>query len=208
MTTTGWPLVAHLAGATLLVMLTDTSGCSPPTPGLTAARLIDAVRHSDEVLDQVGAGGSGPLGSGGGDQGGGGAYRRLVGDPDCRGTGGRRRHHPSGAGGGAGGKYGGPPPPPPPHASSGSPSAAARKDRSASTPGRSGRWSSRGARSSRSALSRSPVISTGAAVDVLDPDGAVVAKGLARLAAADLSLLAGNRGTEAIHRDDLVILTG
>ena len=48
----------------------------------------------------------------------------------------------------------------------------------------------------------------GAAVDVLDPDGAVVAKGLARLAAADLSLLAGNRGTEAIHRDDLVILTG
>ncbi len=48
----------------------------------------------------------------------------------------------------------------------------------------------------------------GDAVDVLGPDGVVVAKGLARLAATDLSRLAGHRGTETIHRDDLVILAG
>ena len=59
-------LVAHLVGATMLVMLTDTSGLLSADPRFDReARLIDAVRHSDEVLDQVGAGGSGPLGSGG-----------------------------------------------------------------------------------------------------------------------------------------------
>jgi glutamate 5-kinase len=47
----------------------------------------------------------------------------------------------------------------------------------------------------------------GAAVDIVGPDGAVVAKGLVALDSVSLQGLIGQRGTrEAVHRDDLVVL--
>jgi glutamate 5-kinase len=58
-------LVSHLIGAGLLVLLTDTAGLFSAEPGAPGAELLDAVRHTDRVLDQIGAGRSGPLGSGG-----------------------------------------------------------------------------------------------------------------------------------------------
>ena len=133
----------------------------------------------------------------------------MVGDPDGGGTGGRRRHHPSRSGGGAVGTWVDPRPSPLP----------ARK-----------LWIAFGRRSEgwvridagavralveqgRSLLPVGVVevngdFEPGAAVDVVGPDGSLVAKGLARLAAVELGRVAGSRGAEAIHRDDLVILTG
>jgi glutamate 5-kinase len=58
-------LVSHLVGAGLLVLLTDTVGLFSADPGAPGSELLDAVRHTDRVLDQIGAGRSGPLGSGG-----------------------------------------------------------------------------------------------------------------------------------------------
>ncbi|MFO7548390.1 MAG: glutamate 5-kinase [Acidimicrobiia bacterium] len=58
-------LVSHLVGAGLLVLLTDTTGLFSAEPGAPGAELLDAVRHTDRVLDLIGAGRSGPLGSGG-----------------------------------------------------------------------------------------------------------------------------------------------
>lgn len=58
-------LVSHLVGAGLLVLLTDTAGLFSADPGREDARLLDAVRHTDEVLDEIARGRSGPLGSGG-----------------------------------------------------------------------------------------------------------------------------------------------
>jgi glutamate 5-kinase len=52
--------------SSLLVLLTDTSGLyssDPRTDG--GAELLKAVAHTDPILDQVAKGGSGPLGSGG-----------------------------------------------------------------------------------------------------------------------------------------------
>ncbi|MDH3498615.1 MAG: glutamate 5-kinase [Acidimicrobiia bacterium] len=59
-------LVSHLVGAELLVLLTDTNGIYRNDPRkVDDAELLDAVRHTDEVLDEVARGGKGPLGSGG-----------------------------------------------------------------------------------------------------------------------------------------------
>ncbi len=59
-------IVSHLAGAGLLILLTDTHGLYSSDPRLTDdAELLTAVRHTDEILDQLSAGGKGPLGSGG-----------------------------------------------------------------------------------------------------------------------------------------------
>ena len=59
-------VVAHLVGAAMLVILTDTPGLLSGDPRFDdSAALIDAVRHTDGVLDQVAVGGSGPMGSGG-----------------------------------------------------------------------------------------------------------------------------------------------
>ena len=59
-------LVSHLAGARLLVLLTDTHGIYRDDPRrVDDAELIDAVRHNDEVLDAVASTATGPLGSGG-----------------------------------------------------------------------------------------------------------------------------------------------
>jgi glutamate 5-kinase len=59
-------IVAHLVGAALLVILTDTGGLYSGDPRFDgSALLLDAVGHTDAVLDGIEAGRSGPLGSGG-----------------------------------------------------------------------------------------------------------------------------------------------
>ncbi|MGI9648071.1 MAG: glutamate 5-kinase [Acidimicrobiia bacterium] len=59
-------VVSHLAGAGMLVMLTDTPGLYSGDPRFDDdAELITAVRHTDEALDEVLKGAPGPLGSGG-----------------------------------------------------------------------------------------------------------------------------------------------
>lgn len=59
-------IVSHLVGAALLVLLTDTAGLYSEDPRLDAgAELLTAVKHTDEVLDHLAGGRSGPMGSGG-----------------------------------------------------------------------------------------------------------------------------------------------
>lgn len=60
-------IVSHLVGAGLLVILTDTPGLYAHDPRLVAEpELLSAVRHTDEVLDDLRSGGSvGTYGSGG-----------------------------------------------------------------------------------------------------------------------------------------------
>ncbi len=59
-------VVSHLVEAGLLVILTDTAGLYSGDPRFDDdAELLGAVRHTDEVLDEVQRGGAGPLGSGG-----------------------------------------------------------------------------------------------------------------------------------------------
>lgn len=60
-------IAAHLVSAGMLVMLTDTPGLYTNDPRLSEdAELLSAVRHSDEVLDRIRASdGKGALGSGG-----------------------------------------------------------------------------------------------------------------------------------------------
>lgn len=59
-------IVSHLAGARLLVLLTDTPGLYSGDPrGEPDAELLTAVQDTDAILDRLAKGGSGPLGSGG-----------------------------------------------------------------------------------------------------------------------------------------------
>jgi len=58
-------IVSHLVSADLLIMLTDTEGLYSADPNEGDAELLSAVRHTDEILDEVAGGRSGPLGSGG-----------------------------------------------------------------------------------------------------------------------------------------------
>jgi glutamate 5-kinase len=60
-------ITANLVGAGMLVILTDTEGLYTDDPRFTAdARLLSAVKHTDEVLDRIRrATGTGALGSGG-----------------------------------------------------------------------------------------------------------------------------------------------
>jgi glutamate 5-kinase len=59
-------IVSHLVSAQLMVLLTDTAGLYTDDPRRADdAELLSAVRHTDEILDEVSAGASGPLGSGG-----------------------------------------------------------------------------------------------------------------------------------------------
>jgi glutamate 5-kinase len=57
-------IVSHLIGAALLLILTDTPGLFSSDPRLGEAELLGAVRHTDQVLDRL-TGNIGPLGSGG-----------------------------------------------------------------------------------------------------------------------------------------------
>lgn len=59
-------VVSHLAGAGMLVLLTDTKGLFSGDPRLDdEVELIQAVQHTDAALDEVVRGAPGPLGSGG-----------------------------------------------------------------------------------------------------------------------------------------------
>ncbi len=60
-------ITAHLVGAGMLVILTDTDGLYSQDPGLgEGAELLAAVRHSDAILDRIReSGATGALGSGG-----------------------------------------------------------------------------------------------------------------------------------------------
>ena len=59
-------IVSHLAGAGMLVILTDTAGLFSGDPRFDdSAELLDAVRSTDAALEAITGGGSGPLGSGG-----------------------------------------------------------------------------------------------------------------------------------------------
>jgi glutamate 5-kinase len=59
-------IVSHLVGASLLVLLTDTPGLYSEDPRLEiGAELLSAVKHTDEILDKLAGGRSGPMGSGG-----------------------------------------------------------------------------------------------------------------------------------------------
>jgi glutamate 5-kinase len=60
-------MVSHLVGAGMLVILTDTEGLYSQDPGLGAvAELLSAVRHTDDILDELARGaGRGAFGSGG-----------------------------------------------------------------------------------------------------------------------------------------------
>ena len=59
-------VVSHLVGAAMLVILTDTAGLYSADPRFEdEAELLPAVRHTDQVLDDLVRGRSGPLGSGG-----------------------------------------------------------------------------------------------------------------------------------------------
>ena len=56
-------VVSHLVSADLLLIITDTDGLYTSDPRLAAGQLMDEVSHDDPQLDQLD--GSGPLGSGG-----------------------------------------------------------------------------------------------------------------------------------------------
>ena len=57
-------LVSHLVGAAVLVLLTDTAGLYSEDPRLEfEAELLTAVKHTDEILDRLAAGRSGPMAS-------------------------------------------------------------------------------------------------------------------------------------------------
>ena len=58
-------IVSHLVSADMLIMLTDTEGLYSTDPRLGEAELLTAVRHTDQILDEVASGSSGPMGSGG-----------------------------------------------------------------------------------------------------------------------------------------------
>jgi glutamate 5-kinase len=199
--------VSHLVGAGLLLILSDTEGLFSADPRLGEAELLGAVRHTDEILDTLT--GAGPLGSGGvatkvaaarmaawsgiptvvasavAD----GVVARVVAGEDI-------------------GTWVDP-----------------RPDR---LPARK-LWIAFGLPASGSltidegavvalverAKSLLPVgifevqgsFPEGAAVEVLDPGGQLVAKGLAQIGSSELTGLIGKRSeVEAIHRDDLVVL--
>lgn len=199
--------VSHLVGAGLLLILSDTEGLFSADPRLGEAELLGAVRNTDEILDTLT--GAGPLGSGGvatkvaaarmaawsgvptvvalaiADN----VVARVVAGEDI-------------------GTWVDP-----------------RPDR---LPARK-LWIAFGLPASGSltiddgavaalverAKSLLPVgvvevkgsFQEGAAVEVLDPAGQLVAKGLAQMGSEELAGLVGKRsGLEAIHRDDLVVL--
>ena len=59
-------IVSHLVGAGLLVLLTDTAGLYSDDPRREEdAELLTAVKDTDEILDRLVGGQSGPMGSGG-----------------------------------------------------------------------------------------------------------------------------------------------
>jgi glutamate 5-kinase len=207
-------LVAHLVGAELLVLLTDTAGLLSADPRVADdATLLSEISHQDRLLDELAGARSGPLGSGGvGSKIAAARMAAWSGVPTVIGP----SHLPDALGraidGGDVGTWVEP-----------------RQDR---IPARK-LWIAFGQPSegtvsiddgARAALldnGRSLLavgvrrvhgeFGAGSAVEIHGMDGSLVGKGIARLAAADLSRAIGGDGPEAglvvVHRDDLVVLS-
>ena len=58
-------IVSHLVGAGMLVILTDTDGLYSADPRSGAGEPISFIRHGDPLLDRLASGPAGPMGSGG-----------------------------------------------------------------------------------------------------------------------------------------------
>jgi len=207
-------LVSHLVSAGLLVLLTDTAGFHTADPRVDVdAELVSAVRHTDEILDRLAVGGGGPLGSGG-------VATKVAAARMAAWSGiptviapasDRQAVHKAVTGEDVGTwvdphdtrlparklwiAFGQP--------SEGTIEVDAGAVRALVDHGRS-----------LLPVGVAAVDGTfrpGAAVEVSGPDGAIVAKGVTRMAADELRAVAGLRsdqaGGEAIHRDDLVVFT-
>lgn len=205
-------LVSHLVGADLLALLTDTAGLLSSDPRQDAsAELVNAVRHNDELLDLLSRGGTGPLGSGG-------IATKIAAariaawsgiptviasarDPDVlvRAAAGDEvgtwieprlerltaRKLWIAFGQAAAGSV---------HVDIGAVRALVEGGGSLLPVG---------------VVSVHEVFVTGAAVDVVGPDGALVAKGISRMGSSEIDAMKGRpsqeAGGEVVHRDDLVI---
>jgi glutamate 5-kinase len=206
-------LVSHLVGAGLLVLLTDTPGLFSADPRTDeGAALLSAVRHTDEILDRLAAGGAGPLGSGGiGTKVAAARMAAWSGIPTVIASAGEPEVVRRAVLGEDVGTW------VEPHAER----LPARKLWIAFGQPAEGRLRvDRGAvealvHGGRSLLPVGVVgvegeFSAGAAVEVLGPDGSLVAKGVVRLGSREVEAGRGTRGgpgpAEVIHRDDLVLL--
>ena len=199
--------VSHLVGAGLLLILSDTEGLFSSDPRLGEAELLGAVRHTDEILDKLS--GTGPLGSGG-------VATKVAAARMAAWSG-----VPTVVASAVAEKVVG-------RVVAGDDVGTWVDPRPERLPARK-LWIAFGLPSSGSlmvdhgavgalverAKSLLPVgvievtgsFPEGAAVEVLDPGGQLVAKGLVRIGSDRLKELIGKRSeTEAIHRDDLVIL--
>jgi glutamate 5-kinase len=208
-------LVSHLVSAGLLVLLTDTPGLLTSDPRVdVSAELLTAVRHTDEILDRLAAGGAGPLGSGG-------IATKVAaarmaawsGVPTVVAPASDPAAVATAVAGEDIGTWVGPQPSRLP----------ARKLWIAfGQPAEGSIGIDAGAvhaivEGGRSLL---PVgvttvvgeFSPGVAVEISGPSGAIVAKGVTRLGSGELARVAGLRsdvaGGEVVHRDDLVVLVG
>ncbi len=208
-------IVSHLVAAGMLVLLTDTAGflTSDPREDVTA-ELVSAVRHTDEILDHLAAGGSGPLGSGG-------VATKVAaarmaawsGIPTVVAPASDPAAVEKALAGEEIGTWVGPHPSRLParklwiafgqpaegtvQIDGGAVSAIVDGGKSLLAVGVTGAEGAFGA---------------GSAVEVTAPNGRVVAKGVVRMSAGDLERVLGLRsdaaGGEVIHRDDLVVLVG
>ncbi|MGQ0847516.1 MAG: glutamate 5-kinase [Actinomycetota bacterium] len=200
-------VVSHLVGAGLLLILSDTDGLFSSDPRIGEGELLSAVRHTDQILDRLS--GPGPLGSGG-------AATKVAaarmaawsGVPTIVAAAGAERVLARALAGEDIGTWVEPRPE----------RLAARKLWIAfGQPSAGVLIIDDGAVGALVDRSRSllPVGVTeirgsfgeGAAVEVRDLRGGLVAKGMVRMDAATLAEMIGRRGrVEAIHRDDLVVL--
>jgi glutamate 5-kinase len=209
-------IASHLVAADMLVILTDTPGLFTDDPRLTAnARLLTAVEHTDEVLDRIRASSvSGALGSGG-------VATKVAAARMAAFSGIPTVVAPAStldvleriADGLDIGTWVDPRPSALPArklwiafglASDGAITVDDGAVRAIRSGGRS--LLAVGVTGVRGAFER------GSAVEVVDPTGALIAKGISRFAAGELGEARGQHtsevGSEVIHRDDLVVLTG
>ncbi len=207
-------LVAHLVGAGLLLILTDTDGLFSDDPRTGNGELLGAVRHTDQILDLVARGSAGPFGSGG-------VATKVAaarmaawsGIPTVIASSKEPDVVSRVVAGEALGTWVQP----------GERRLAARKLWIAFGQPSEGRVTiDRGAVTAllQRGASLLPVgvvavegtFDRGSAVEVLDPEGRTIAKGLTRLSSGEIGAFRGKRTDddvpdEVIHRDDLVVLT-
>ena len=207
-------LVAHLVGAQLLVLLTDTAGLLSADPRVAEdATLLGEISHQDRLLDELSGARSGPLGSGGvGSKIAAARMAAWSGVPTVIGP----ARMPDALARAVAGEDVGTWVEP-------------RRDRiparklwiAFGQPSEGTLSIDDGARVALLDNGRSLLavgvrrvhgdFAAGSAVEIHGPDGALVGKGIARLAATELSRALGGDGPESglvvVHRDDLVVLT-